>query len=225
MRCVVEPGRSLRWYRVAVLATLSVAAVSCSSDTARFSSNPFRSQAQSTRRRERGDRLGRLASIAIRARRCRRRLHPRRRVRSPAPSGSRAHDVTGSACADGRASPAGTGRAAPPSRCAGRNHRRAGDALRRAGRRDREANNIPNGTALQPGQRLVIPKYEVTGRTCRVGLQRAAHAGAGDRGARDQRQPARACRRARRDADALSRQYHKPLRQIAKANNIAPHTR
>jgi LysM repeat protein len=32
-----------------------------------------------------------------------------------------------------------------------------------------EANNIPNGTALKPGQRLVIPKYEVTvdgGRAC-----------------------------------------------------------
>ena len=28
-----------------------------------------------------------------------------------------------------------------------------------------EANNIPNGTALRPGQRLVIPKYEATGST------------------------------------------------------------
>src|SRR6185436_2372807 len=28
-----------------------------------------------------------------------------------------------------------------------------------------EANNIPNGTALKPGQHLVIPKYETTGST------------------------------------------------------------
>src|SRR5665213_1388173 len=44
MRCVVEPGRSLRVLRVAVLATISVAAVSCSSDTQRFTSNPFRTK-------------------------------------------------------------------------------------------------------------------------------------------------------------------------------------
>ena len=31
-----------------------------------------------------------------------------------------------------------------------------------------EANNIPNGTALKPGQRLVIPKYETTGSTRRA---------------------------------------------------------
>ena len=53
-----------------------------------------------------------------------------------------------------------------------------------------EANNIPNGTALKPGQRLVIPKYEVTGSDGAARrVQRAAHAGAGDRGARHQ-QPA-----------------------------------
>src|SRR5579862_2871626 len=48
MRCVAEPVRSLNMLRLAVLATVSVAAVSCSSDTARFQSNPFRtSQAPS----------------------------------------------------------------------------------------------------------------------------------------------------------------------------------
>src|ERR1700687_974172 len=45
MRCVDEPSRSLKVLRLAVLATISVAAVSCSSDTARFS-NPSRSQPQ-----------------------------------------------------------------------------------------------------------------------------------------------------------------------------------
>ena len=89
-----------------------------------------------------------------------------------------------------------------------------------------EANNIPNGAALQPGQRLVIPKYEVTGST---------HAA--------RRRPTRRTRRRRRSQRpatgssqhvhvvapgetlmALSRKYHKPLGAIAKANNIEPHT-
>ena len=46
MRCVDEPGRSLKVFRLAVLASISVAAVSCSSDTHRFQYNPFRSQTQ-----------------------------------------------------------------------------------------------------------------------------------------------------------------------------------
>src|ERR1043166_7150929 len=46
MRCVDEPGRSLKVLRLAVLASISVAAVSCSADTSRFS-NPFRSQSSS----------------------------------------------------------------------------------------------------------------------------------------------------------------------------------
>ena len=47
MRCVDEPGRSLRLFRLAVLASISVAAVSCSSDTHRFESDKyFRSTAQ-----------------------------------------------------------------------------------------------------------------------------------------------------------------------------------
>src|SRR4029079_12147913 len=45
MRCVDEPGRSLRVLRFAALATISVAAVSCSADTQRTAYNPFRSKA------------------------------------------------------------------------------------------------------------------------------------------------------------------------------------
>src|SRR5262249_11185214 len=47
MRCVDEPVRSLNMLRLAVLASISVAAVSCSSDTARFQ-NPFKSQSSSS---------------------------------------------------------------------------------------------------------------------------------------------------------------------------------
>ena len=101
----------------------------------------------------------------------------------------RVGDVTGSAAATARRqAAAGTGRAAPPSRCAGRHHRRPGDALRRAGRRDREANNIPNGAAAKA--RPAAGHSEVRGdrhrrRARRVA--RAAHAGAGDRARRPPR--------------------------------------
>jgi murein DD-endopeptidase MepM/ murein hydrolase activator NlpD len=45
MRCVVEPERSLRWYRLAIFATIAVAAAGCSVDSHRFDSNPFQAQA------------------------------------------------------------------------------------------------------------------------------------------------------------------------------------
>jgi len=44
MCCVVEPRCSLRWFRLAILATISVAAAGCSADTQRFDSNPFRGE-------------------------------------------------------------------------------------------------------------------------------------------------------------------------------------
>ena len=88
-----------------------------------------------------------------------------------------------------------------------------------------EANNIPNGTALKPGQRLVIPKYEVTGSTAPRAASNAPHAPAPAIGA-----PATSSSQhvhvvaPGETLMALSRKYHKPLGEIAKANNIEPHT-
>ena len=88
-----------------------------------------------------------------------------------------------------------------------------------------EANNIPNGAALKPGQRLVIPKYEVTGRTAPRAASNAPHAPAPTIGA-----PATSSSQhvhviaPGETLMALSRKYHKPLGAIAKANNIEPHT-
>src|SRR5438034_566728 len=64
MRCVDEPGRSLKVLRLAVLATISVAAVSCSSDTHRFQYNPFRSQTQASSTDVPGSPASRAASNA-----------------------------------------------------------------------------------------------------------------------------------------------------------------
>ena len=54
MRCVAEPRRSLRLFRLALFATISAAAAGCSSDTDRFESNPFggRQQASAQLRRK-----------------------------------------------------------------------------------------------------------------------------------------------------------------------------
>ncbi len=87
-----------------------------------------------------------------------------------------------------------------------------------------EANNLPNGASLRPGQRLVIPKYETTGTT-----QQRAGANAPQRPAPVVAAPATTSDHVHvivpgETLMKLSRQYHKPLTAIAKANNIAPHT-
>ena len=49
MRCVAEPRCWLAVFRFALLASISVTAVACSTDTHRFDSNPFGDRAQSSR--------------------------------------------------------------------------------------------------------------------------------------------------------------------------------
>jgi murein DD-endopeptidase MepM/ murein hydrolase activator NlpD len=204
MRCVDEPGRSLRWYRVAVMATISIAAVSCSSDTARFSSNPFRSQAQS----------------------------------NEAP----ANEVTGSVASRKNSSIESSPLPGVPQTAAakpGWNWEggtaitvQKGDTIDGFVTRYgvpaaaiAEANNIPNGTALKPGQRLVIPKYEVTGSTVPRQGSNAPRTTAPVIAA-----PATSATQhvhvvaPGETLMALSRKYHKSLGEIAKANNIEPHT-
>jgi murein DD-endopeptidase MepM/ murein hydrolase activator NlpD len=92
-----------------------------------------------------------------------------------------------------------------------------------------DANNLPNGSTLRPGQRLVIPKYEATGST--VAPRVAA--------APPQPRPAISAPATTAPASSgphvhiiqpgetlmkLSRQYNKPLVEIARANNIPPST-
>ena len=90
-----------------------------------------------------------------------------------------------------------------------------------------EANSIPNGTALRPGQRLVIPKYEITGSAAPRATTNwppqpapvvAAPATTGAVGLYVHVvQPGETLMK-------LSRQYHQPLSAIAHVNNIAPNT-
>jgi len=92
-----------------------------------------------------------------------------------------------------------------------------------------EANNLPNGTALKPGQHLVIPKLETTGSTR---ARTASHAPLAPAPAIAAPATAAATTGGKHvhvvapgeTLMALSRKYHKPLAQIARANNIPPHT-
>jgi murein DD-endopeptidase MepM/ murein hydrolase activator NlpD len=246
MRCVDEPGRAARLFRLAVLASISVAAVSCSSDTHRFESDKiFRPQAKVSSNNEvTGSVPQKRSSIQSSP------LPPPPNAAAPSTrpavvgtaGGSKGmasyepapvrHDVTGSV----QSQPARQAAARPP----GWNWEggtaitvQKGDTIDGLVTRYgvpaaaiAEANNIPNGTALRPGQRLVIPKYEVTGSTLPRGAANAPHG------------PAPAISAPTTSSGGqfvhtvgpgetlmgLSRKYHKPLSEIARANNIEPHT-
>jgi len=244
MRCVDEPGRAARLFRLAVLASISVAAVSCSSDTHRFESDKiFRPQAKVSSNNEvTGSVPQKRSSIQSSP------LPPPPNAAAPStrpavvgtaggskgmasyePAPAR-NDVTGSVQSQHAA-------ARPP----GWNWEggtaitvQKGDTIDGLVTRYgvpaaaiADANNIPNGTALKPGQRLVIPKYEVTGSTSPRGATNAPHG------------PVPAISAPTTSSGGgqfvhtvgpgetlmgLSRKYHKPLSEIARANNIEPHT-
>ncbi len=216
MRCVDEPGRSLKVLRLAVLATISVAAVSCSSDTNRFQYNLFGSKTQAPSREVTGS-VGQQKHAAIQT------------APLPPPNVSAPQTrpavvgAAGSAAAAKRGWNWEGGTAITVQK---------GDTIDGLVTRYgvpasaiAEANNIPNGAALKPGQRLVIPKYEVTGSTTPRAASNAPHTPAPTIGA-----PATSGSQHVHVVSpgetlmALSRKYHKPLGAIAKANNIEPHT-
>ncbi len=104
-----------------------------------------------------------------------------------------------------------------------------------------EANNLPNGSTLRPGQRLVIPKYEVTGSTNaapRSGAPMPLNAAAvAPKPQMPMSPPPTYHAAAPRGSGPhvhiigpgetlmkLSRQYNKPLIEIARANHIPPST-
>src|SRR4051812_535845 len=221
MRCVDEPGRSLKLLRLAVLATISVAAVSCSSDTQRFQYNLFGSRTQASSGEVTGS-VPPQKQAAIQS--------------APLPPPNVSAPQTRPAVV-GTAGPVSSGAA----RAAHSGWNWEGGTAITVQKGDTidglvtrygvpaaaiaEANNIPNGAALKPGQRLVIPKYEVTGSTTSRAASNAPHSPAPTIGA-----PATSSSQhvhvisPRQTLLGLSRKYHKPLGAIAKANNIQPHT-
>ena len=246
MRCVAEPRRSLRLFRLALFATISAAAAGCSSDTHRFDSNPFggRQQASAQHPQEVTGTVQQQRSSSVQS----------QPLPPPTASAPATRPVAGGSSGGSpgmasyhpkNASPEITGSAHSATK-SGWNWQggtaitvQQGDTIDSITRRYgvpasaiAEANNLPNGSTLRPGQRLVIPKYEVTGSTVAPRRWR--------------RLPRRLAPRPMISAPAvtapaatgphvhiiapgetlmkLSRQYNKPLVEIARANNIPPST-
>jgi murein DD-endopeptidase MepM/ murein hydrolase activator NlpD len=243
MRCVVEPGRSLKVLRLAVLASISVAAASCSSDTQRFDTNPYR--ARSSSGEVTGSVQQRHATIQSQP------LPPPPSASAPqtrpvvvgtaggsrgmssyepAPVAARP-EITGSVQQTAAARQGWTWDGGTPIIV------QRGDTIDGLVAKYgvpasaiAEANSIPNGAALKPGQHLVIPKLEATG-SAPPRVASLAHAPT----------PAPQIAAPATSASigggqhvhvvapgetlmALSRKYHKSLAEIARANNIAPGT-
>ena len=81
-----------------------------------------------------------------------------------------------------------------------------------------QSNNLASATAIKPGQRLVIPRYEAP--THHRQRHRAAAGRAGDAAG----QPHVHVVAPGETLSKVSRTYKKSLSEIAKANNIPPHT-
>ena len=184
MRCVDEPGRSLRLFRLAVLASISVAAVSCSSDTHRFESDRFfrSSKVQAPANEVTGSVPQRQAAIQSAP------LPPPPNASAPATRPAAAPEKAWLRMSRRRPSRPSAAKRAWNWEGGTAITVQKGDTIDGLVKRYgvpasaiAEANNILNGTALRPGQKLVIPKYEATGST-------AAHAanGRSDRRARNQ---------------------------------------
>ena len=253
MRCVVEPIRSLPWSRLALFSGIALAAVSCSSESSRFNENPFNpSPRMSSRQASPGDVTGsvssrpasRPSSISSQP------LPPpptagsqiqTRPAVSSTSGGSRGlasynpsthqPDVTGSVQAPQPAAPAqrnwswdgGTAVTVAQGETAHILAQRYGVPASAIV----QANNLPDAAAVKPGQRLIIPRYEATG-------------SAPPRPAAAQPAPAKPAPQIAAPQTTsgayvhtiapgetlmkLSRQYKKTLTEIAKANNLAPHT-
>jgi murein DD-endopeptidase MepM/ murein hydrolase activator NlpD len=239
MRCAVEPVRSLHLVRLALLASISVAAAGCSADTGRFDSNPFQSRAQAPANETVGSvpRPQRHASVQSEPL-----PPPNAGVAQPYSYPPPAVASTPRSVPAYRPPAAGndvTGSLPPPPARTAHAQRNGeggttitvqpGDTIDGLVRRYgvsataiAEANNLPNGTALRTGQRLVIPHYETTGS---VASRRAASNMPPQRdvasGASGQHvhviAPGETLMK-------LSRQYHKSLSEIARANHIPPNT-
>jgi len=233
MRCVVEPGRSLQCLRIALLASIALTMASCASDTQRFASNPFHSKTPSN------EVTGSVpaqkhASVQSAP------LPPPPGAGSPAtrpvsggspgmasyePSRVSSRDVTGSVPKTTSHQAwnwnGGTAIIVQPGDTIDGLVRRYGVPASAIA----EANNLPNGSALRPGQHLVIPKA-ADGRSP---IPQHVAANPPRPAAPAATPPAATGQLVHIVAPgetlmALSRKYHKPLAELAKANNIPPGT-
>ena len=156
MRCVVEPDRSLRWFRLAIFASIAVAAAGCSAESQRFDSNPFQSQTRSSA----GEVTGSVAQRSSKVQSAPLPAPPNAAAMQPPETGPA---TTGGTAARRVASPAGRQPAAAGS--GNVVHIVApGETLMKLSRQYHKslseiakANNIPPHSLVKVGDRIVIP--------------------------------------------------------------------
>ena len=239
MSCVAEPRRLPPWFRVAVFATITVSAVSCSSDSARFD-NPFSSK--STPAEVTGSVKSNPKAVQSKP------LAPPAHVAAPVTrpavtttaGGAKGivnyqppvagNEITGTVPAGPATRPA----ASAPQAVARSGWTweggtpvevKPGDTAQSLSQRYGvpaaaivQANNLPDAAAIKPGQRLVIPRFESHLTTGSVTPPRpAAQTPATG-------QPQVHVVAPGETLSKISRKYNKSVVAIAKANNIAPHT-
>ncbi len=243
MRSVDEFRCPIPWSRAAIFTVIAVSAVSCSSESSRFQDNPFASKSSSA------DVTG---SVSPRGKQASVQSAPLPPPQASAPSTRPAITATaggGKGMASyqpGSASSevSGSVPTAHPTPQQAASHSgwtwdggtpvmiSAGDTPQTLSQRYGvpasaiiQANNLQNGQRLNPGQRIVIPRYETTGS---VPATRVA-SNMPPRPAPVIAAPSTSGPMVHTVAPGqtlmqVSRIYQKPLSAIAAANNIAPHT-
>ena len=206
MRSDDEPNRPIPWSRAAIFTVIAVSAVSCSSESSRVQDNPFASKSSSNEVAGSVSPHNRQASVQSSP------LPP-----PPPPPPPQQHAAAHSGWTwDG---------GAPVTISAGDTTQTLSQRYGVPASAIIQANNIQNGQRLNPGQRVVIPRYEATGS---VPATRVASSlppnpapviGAPSISAQTVHTVAPG-----QTLMQVSRIYNKPLAAIATANNIAPHT-
>lgn len=252
MRSVVEHLRSPSWSRIAIFGVIAVAAVSCSSDSSRFTmTDPFGSKARTG---SRGEVTGSVSNPAPKPSTVQSKPLPpppvagtiqapeTRPAGAPAAGGAKGMasyqpgpaktktEVTGTVPAPqsrGWTWEGGTPVMVGPNENGQTLAQRYGVPATAIA----QANGLPDAAAIKPGQRLVIPRYDTTASATSSRPAASAPAKPAPAIAAPATAPATTSSTAYVHTIApgetlmkLSRQYKKPLNQIAAANNIPPHT-
>jgi murein DD-endopeptidase MepM/ murein hydrolase activator NlpD len=222
MSCVLEMLRARSWLRAAALALTAGSVAACSSDTSRFNHNPFASigqpEATGSISQASGAPVGRVESqpLAPQAAQAPRSGVTRSAAVNPAGAGGTARP----GALEGKPAPAGnwtweggTPVTVGPTDSVDGIARRYGVPASAI----RQANNIAAAGTVYPGQRLVIPRYNqaAVATAARPAAPPAAPAAAGPAGS-----PGVHIVAAGDTLSRISRLYHKPVNEIAKANNI-----
>jgi murein DD-endopeptidase MepM/ murein hydrolase activator NlpD len=157
MRCVASPDCSLRWLRLAVLATVAVAAAGCSADFDRFDQSLPRfgrgasHEATGSAPQRQASQAGSQVQAAP--------LPPPGGLEPPATQAARGSDVTGSTAPRSPRPAAGnTVHVIAPGETLMKLSRQYGRSLSEIAR----ANNIPPHTMVKVGDRIVIPGTHAT---------------------------------------------------------------